>query len=79
MSFVYEKDGTVRVYGFLRFGFLLLESFGLQASDAGSSQVAKEGNAVMFDSTAVKMTWTNPFIMGCGKKTYKLRTDAMYY
>ncbi len=79
MSFVYEKDGTVRVYGFLRTGFLLLESYGLCASDAGSFQVANEGNAVMFDSAAVKRTWTNPIIMGCGTRTYKLRTDTMYY
>lgn len=79
MTFIYKKDDIIRVWGLVRYGFLVVDSRGLAASADGSSQVAFKGNGVLFDESAVKHDWKNLMIFSRGNTTYKVKSGYLYY
>jgi len=80
MSFFYKED-HIKVYGLAQMGPFVVDSQGMAATAEGSSQVAFEGNAVLFHaSVATQTMWGKyPIVMSCGNTTHKLGADYLYY
>jgi len=79
MSFLCRKSDFVQVYGLFKVGPLVVDSQGMPASADGNYQVSCEGNAVVFDETAVKYTWRVPIVMRSKASVHKLDANRLYY
>jgi len=87
MTFIYDDDGTLKVWGVIIMiqGCELVESHGLSlmSYDKGMSPLAVKGNAVMFDKSALKHKWGNEslphIVFNAKKQGFKLATSNLYY
>ncbi len=88
MTYIYEQiiDGKVdaRQHGRVHmpgFGFVatITGDEGVEITDQGSSQVAIQSNAVVFDEAVVKQVWAAPMIFSDGNRRFPMAAGKMFY